>query len=346
MEYRPLGTSGLNVSVICLGTMTWGQQNTQEEAFAQMDYALEAGVNFFDAAELYPVPPKADTSGETERMIGNWFKERGCRDKVILASKVTGRSGIPWIRGGGSCLDGKNITEAVEGSLKRLQTDVIDLYQLHWPDRSTNFFGQLDYAHNPDDRSVPIGEQLDALQTLRKEGKIRHIGLSNETPWGVMRFLNEAASRDVPRVQSVQNPYNLLNRTFEVGLAEMAIKEQCGLLAYSPLAFGVLTGKYKEGNKPKGARLTLFGEQFKRYVQPRALRATDAYLDVADKHGIDPVQLALAFINQQPFVTSNIIGATTMEQLKRNIASSEVVLSQEVMDAIAAIHKDNPNPAP
>lgn len=345
MEYRLLGTTDLKVSVICLGTMTWGEQNTQEEAFEQMDYALEQGVNFFDAAELYPVPPKKDTYGETERIIGAWFNTSKKRDDIILATKVTGRSGMEWIRGGPR-LNETHITQAVEGSLKRLQTDYIDLYQIHWPERSANYFGRLDYKHQEDPSAIPIQEQLHALQKLQKEGKIRHIGISNETPWGMMEFLTLAKEHNLPRAMSIQNPYSLVNRSFEVGLAEMAIREKCGLLAYSPLGFGVLSGKYAGGKKPEGARLTLFGDIFTRYLNERSRQATDDYVALAQKHKLDPAQMALAFINQQAFVTSNIIGATSMAQLKDNIASIDLKLDNAILEAIDNIHQDNPNPAP
>lgn len=346
MEYRPLGQTGLKVSVICLGTMTWGEQNTEAEAFAQMDLALERGVNFWDTAELYPVPPRAETAGRTEEYIGNWLRARGGRDKVILATKVKGRSAALAHQAGQSRdLSRAQVLRAIDGSLRRLQTDYIDLYQLHWPDRRTNFFGQLGYTHDSEERSVPLRETLSALAEAVRAGKIRHAGLSNETPWGVLECLRLAEQEGLPRMVSIQNPYSLLNRTFEVGLAEMAIREQVGLLAYSPLAFGVLSGKYQGGAKPAGARLTLFG-QFSRYVGARALAATDAYVAIARRHGLDPAQMALAFVNRQPFVTSNIIGATTLEQLRSNIDSITVRLSPEVLREIDAVQNDNPNPAP
>lgn len=345
MQTRKLGNTDIDVSLICLGTMTWGQQNTQEEGFEQMDYALERGVNFWDTAELYAVPPKAETQGKTEEIIGNWFQSRGRRDEVILATKVTGRSGMEWFRGEESRLSEKHIKEAIEGSLKRLKTDYIDLYQLHWPDRSTNFFGKLGYEHNPNDDAIALEESLSALQDLLKEGKIRHIGLSNETPWGINECLRLAREKGLPRVMSVQNPYNLLNRSYEVGCAEISIREQCGLLAYSPLAFGMLTGKYRNGQKPEGARLSLF-DQFQRYWGERSLQATEAYCTIAEKYGHTPTQMALAYINTRPFVTSNIIGATTMEQLKENIDSEAISLSEECLREIEAVHQQNPNPAP
>lgn len=345
METRRLGNTDLHVSLICLGTMTWGEQNTQAEAFQQMDYALEREVNFWDTAELYSVPPKAETQGSTETIIGEWFAQSGKRDQVILASKVTGRSQMEWFRGEESRLSRSHIKEAIEGSLKRLGTDYIDLYQLHWPDRSTNFFGKLGYEHHAKDDAISLEESLRALDELVKEGKIRHIGLSNETPWGMMECLRLAREMNLPRIVSVQNPYNLLNRSYEVGCAEISIREECGLLAYSPLAFGMLTGKYRNGAKPEGARLTVFS-QFQRYWGERSLQATDAYCQIAEKHQLSPAQMALAYVNSRPFVTSNIIGATTMEQLKEDIDSAEISLSQECLSEIEAVHSANPNPAP
>jgi aryl-alcohol dehydrogenase-like predicted oxidoreductase len=346
MEYRRLGRTDLNVSAICLGTMTWGEQNTEVEAFAQMDLALAQGVNFWDTAELYPVPPRAETAGRTEEIIGNWLTSRGQRDKVILATKVKGRSAaLAHQAGQARDLSRAQVLRAIEGSLKRLQTDYIDLYQLHWPDRPTNCFGQLGYVHQADAHSVPLRETLSALAEAVRAGKIRHVGLSNETPWGVLECLRLAEQEGLPRVVSIQNPYSLLNRSFEVGLAEMAIREEVGLLAYSPLAFGVLSGKYRGGTKPAGARLTLF-KQFTRYLNPRAVAATEAYLAIAERHNLNPAQMALAFVTQQPFVTSNIIGATTLAQLEENIASSAVRLSADVLREIEAVQADNPNPAP
>lgn len=345
MEYRQLGRTDIKVSLICLGTMTWGEQNTQDEGFAQMDMALEHGVNFIDTAELYPVPPKAETYTATETIIGNWFEQRKNRDKVILASKVAGPGEwVDYMRDG-VCLDRKNITAAIDGSLKRLKTDYIDLYQLHWPDRQTNFFGQLGYQHNPVDNSVPIEETLDVLDELVKSGKVRHIGLSNETPWGTMQFVHKAETKNQARIVSIQNPYNLLNRSFEVGLAEIAHRESVGLLAYSPMAFGALSGKYINNQKPEGARLTLF-ERFDRYSNPQALAAIEAYVTLARKHGLDPAQMALAYVNSRSFLTSNIIGATNLVQLKSNLESIELNLSEEVLNEIDAIHTRQPNPSP
>lgn len=345
MEYRPLGRTGLKVSVICLGTMTYGDQNTEAEGHAQMDLALDHGINFFDTAEMYPVPPQGETYGRTEEIIGSWFAKTGKRDQIILASKVSGPGRLMHIRGGDNRLHRKSVEKALEDSLKRLKTDYIDLYQIHWPDRPVNMFGQLGYTHREDPDTIPLAETLATLGDAVKAGKIRQIGLSNETPWGVMECLRLADQQGLPRVVSIQNPYNLLNRSFEVGLAEMAIREDCGLLAYSPLAMGLLSGKYENGAKPAGARLTLY-TRFTRYDGARARQAASAYVAIARQHGLDPSQMALAYVNSRPFVTSNIIGASTLDQLKTDIASMDLTLSQEVLDAIEAIQNDNPNPAP
>ncbi len=347
MEYRQLGNTNIDVSVICLGSMTWGEQNTEAEAFEQLDYALSQGVNFIDTAELYAIPPRAETCGQTETIIGNWLKKSGQRNNIILASKVAGPGGdwLPHIRNGKTRLDRENIEAALNDSLQRLQTDHIDLYQLHWPDRKTNFFGQLGYTHEQDDQPIPIEETLQVLSDLVQAGKIRHIGLSNETPWGVMKFLQLAEQLDLPRVVSVQNPYGLLNRSFEVGLAEIAHREATGLLAYSPLGFGVLSGKYLDGPAPAEARLMLFPD-YNRYSNPQALAATAEYVALAREHDLDPAQMALAHTNSRPFLTSTIIGATTMVQLKSNIESVEVKLSKEVLEAIEAIHVRYPSPSP
>lgn len=349
MRYRKLGTSDIEVSLIALGTMTWGEQNTEQEAHAQLDYATEQGINFIDAAELYPVPPKAETYGLTERYIGTWLAKSQQRDQVILASKVAGpaaaNGGTDHIRAGKTRHNKANIEQALHDSLKRLKTDYIDLYQLHWPDRSTNFFGQLGYRHLEDEVSTPILETLQVLDDLVKAGKIRHIGLSNETPWGMSQFLQLAEKHDLARIVSIQNPYNLLNRTFEVGNAEIAIREQVGLLAYSPLAFGHLTGKYLNGALPEGARITKW-QRFGRYKSENATKATQLYVDLANAHELDPAQLALAYVNQQRFVTSNIIGATNLEQLKTNIESIHLHLTDEILIEIEKIHQLYPNPSP
>lgn len=346
MEFRKLGNTDIKVSVICLGTMTWGEQNTQDEAFAQLDMALVHGVNFIDTAELYPVPPKAETYTATETIIGNWLEKRDNRDQVILATKVAGRGDwVDYMRKGTVCLDRKNITAAVEGSLQRLKTDYIDLYQLHWPDRETNFFGKLGYQHNPDDISIDIEETLEVLDGLVKSGKVRHIGLSNETPWGTMRFLQVAQEKGYARVVSIQNPYSLLNRTFEVGLAEIAHRETVGLLAYSPLGFGVLSGKYLNGARPSNTRLTLF-ERFTRYNGHYGTEATAAYVKLAHQYGLDPAQMALAYVNSRPFLTSTIIGATNLDQLKSDLDSINLSLSPEILAGIEEIHQRHPNPCP
>ncbi|MDH1054829.1 NADP(H)-dependent aldo-keto reductase [Aquipseudomonas alcaligenes] len=345
MEYRQLGRSDLQVSALCLGSMTWGEQNSEAEGFAQIDRAKACGINFLDTAEMYPVPPRRDTYGATERIIGNYFKARGDRADWVLASKVAGPgNGIDYIRGGQLKHNRQHIVAALDDSLKRLQTDWIDLYQLHWPERSTNFFGQLGYRHQEQD-FTPLQETLEVLGEQVKAGKIRHIGLSNETAWGTMKYLQLADQLGLPRAVSIQNPYNLLNRSFEVGLAEVAMREQCGLLAYSPLAFGMLSGKYENGARPANARITLFS-RFARYTNPQAIAACSRYVTLAREHGLDPAQMALAFVTRQSFVTSNIIGATSLEQLESNLGSLSLELSDELLDAIEAIHREQPNPAP
>ena len=346
MNFRKLGNTDLKVSTICLGTMTWGEQNNQKEAFEQMDYAMSQSINFFDTAEMYAVPSTEKTFGKTETIIGNWFKERNNRKKVILATKISG-PGLSWIRGGGLQYTKENISSALLGSLERLQTDYIDLYQLHWPERNTNYFGKLGYKHKAEEKEWNDFESI--LRTLKQfvdEGKIRYIGLSNESAWGLSKFLELSESQNLPRVMSVQNPYNLLNRTYEVGLAEISIREQSGLLAYSPLASGVLSGKYRNNQKPKGSRLQLFGDYFPRYAGKSSNLVVEEYFKIAKKHKISLVQLSLAFVCQQPFVTSNIIGATTMKQLEENIGSADIKLSSEIIDEINLVHKKNSNPAP
>lgn len=348
MEYRPLGRTGIKVSSIGLGTMTFGEQNSEADGHEQLDYAVDQGVNLIDTAEMYSVPPRAETYGSTERIIGTWLRRRGRRDKVVLATKVAGPGavlGVGHVRGGQNILDRANITAAVDASLQRLQTDYIDLYQLHWPSRPANYFGRLGYQHAADDKSVPIEETLGVLDELVRAGKIRHAGLSNETPWGVHRFLHLAETAGQVRVASIQNPYSLLNRTFEVGLAEMAIREQVGLLAYSPLAFGVLTGKFLNGARPPEARMVRWS-RFSRYSNEQAERATVAYAEVARTHGLDMGQMALAFVRQQPFVTSVLIGATTLQQLRTNLASHEVRLDAPVLSDLELVHRANPNPCP
>ena len=346
MEYNNLGQTDIKVSQICLGTMTWGEQNTEEEAHQQLNYAIESGINFIDVAEMYPVPPREETYGLTESYIGNWLSKRKDREKIILASKVAAKAEwLPYIRGGQIKLDKKNIVQALEDSLRRLKTDYIDLYQMHWPDRDTNFFGKLAYYHAPEKDGIPIAETLAVLDELVKQGKIRAIGISNETPWGCAEYLRISREKELPRIVSIQNPYNLLNRTFEIGISEFSHREQVGLLAYSPLAFGALSGKYLNNQKPEGARLTLF-ERFNRYLNPQATKATEAYVNLAKKNDLDPSQMALSYVSSRPFLTSNIIGATSMEQLKMDIESINIELSDDVIKDIESIHEKIPNPAP
>ena len=346
MQYTQLPHTDLEVSKICLGTMTWGKQNTEEEGHQQMDYALDQGINFFDTAELYPVPAHPDRYAHTEIIIGNWFKKYGNRDKIVLGSKIAGKAAFTkFIRTTG--FRKESVIEAVEGSLKRLQTDYMDLYQLHWPERTTNYFGQRGYEHSISDHwKDNIHQVLETLRDLIKQGKIRHIGLSNETPWGTMRFLEESkVHAELPRAITIQNPYSLLNRLFEVGLSEISMRENIGLLAYSPLGFGVLSGKYLGGKKPENARVTLF-PSYGRYSGAKSQEATQQYYDLAKEHNLSLSQMALAFVNSRPFLTSNIIGATTMEQLKENIDSINVELNEDVLKGIEAIHQSNPDPAP
>lgn len=346
MKYTNLPHTDIEVSKICLGTMTWGNQNTEAEGHEQMDYAVDQGINFFDTAELYPIPPHPDRHSLTEKIIGTWFKKNGNRNKIILASKIAGKAEMSkFIRTTG--FSKESIIEAVEGSLERLQTDYIDLYQLHWPERNTNYFGKRGYEHDVSNHwQDNIHQVLETLRDLIREGKIRHVGISNETPWGTMRFLMESkVHANLPRTITIQNPYNLLNRLFEVGLSEIAIRERVGLLAYSPLAFGVLTGKYLGGMRPATGRITLF-PNYTRYSGETAVRATEKYHKLAQDNDLTMAQMALAFINSRPFVTSNIIGATSMKQLSENIASINVNLSEEVLKGIDDIHNIIPNPAP
>jgi aryl-alcohol dehydrogenase-like predicted oxidoreductase len=349
MERRKLGHTDLEVSAICLGSMTWGQQNTEAEGHEQLDYALDRGVNFIDTAEIYSIPPRPQTQGSTERIIGSWLAARQNRDKVIIATKVSGRGDAHWLREGGATpvLDRKNIHYALDGSLKRLRTDYVDLYQLHWPDRSLPLWGAGGTTYRPPSTrpEVPIEETLAALDELVKAGKVRHIGLSNETPWGVARFLRAAELGHGRRVVSIQNAYNLLNRTFEMGLAEFATRDRVGLLAYSPLAQGYLTGKYQGGARPPGARTTLF-KRAQRYEKPGVEAAIDAYLALARDLGLDPAQLAIAYVTSRPFVTSNIIGATSMAQLKTDLDSVTVRITPEIEQRIDDIHQLHGNPAP
>jgi aryl-alcohol dehydrogenase-like predicted oxidoreductase len=345
MQKRKIGNSDLEVPVLCLGTMTWGTQNTQEQAHEQLNYAVDQrGLYFIDTAEMYPVPPDAKYQGRTETYIGSWLKKRGKRDDLIIATKVgAGRFVRTRDTGPIPRYDRKSIRDAVEGSLKRLQTDYIDLYQVHFPERNTNFFGVRGYKHYGEESPTPIAETLEALNELIAEGKIRHIGVSNETPWGVMQYLDAARELGLPEIISIQNQYSLTNRTYEVGLAEMGIKEQIGLLAYSPLGMGVLSGKYLGGAKPKGARFTLYQRNEARYNPTRAQEAVKKYVEVAKKHGLDPSQMALAFVINQEFVSSAIIGATTMDQLKSNIDAAEITLSPEVLADIEQVHNEYPD---
>ncbi|MCB5310084.1 NADP(H)-dependent aldo-keto reductase [Yersinia massiliensis] len=346
MQYHRIPHTSLEVSLLGLGTMTFGEQNSEADAHAQLDYAVAAGINLIDTAEMYPVPPKPETQGLTEQYIGNWIKARGSRDKIILASKVSGPSrGSDQPIRPNMALDRKNIRIALEDSLRRLNTDYLDIYQLHWPQRETNCFGKLNYRYSEHTAVVTLLETLEALNEQVRAGKIRYIGVSNETPWGVMRYLQLAEKHDLPRIVSIQNPYSLLNRSFEVGLAEISQHEGVELLAYSSLAFGTLSGKYLNGAKPTGARNTLYS-RFTRYTGKQAQLAVAEYVAVAKHHGLDPAQMALAFVRQQPFVASTLLGATTLEQLKSNIDSQDVVLSQEVLDALEEIHTRFTFPAP
>ena len=345
MNYKKLGNTDLDVSTICLGTMTWGEQNTQDEGFNQMNFALDQGVNFWDTAEIYSIPPKAETFGDTEIIIGNWFEESKKRDKVILASKVCGPM-REYVRGGGNQFGKKNITQALEGSLKRLKTDYIDLYQLHWPERNTNFFGRLGYEHKEDSEWTRFEDILGNLKKFIDDGKVRHIGLSNETAWGLSKCLEISKSKNLPRMLSVQNPYNLLNRTYEIGLAEISVREKAGLLAYSPLAIGFLSGKYRNKQMPKNSRLERDGNFWTRYNKPNAEKAIEAYYEVAKKYNLNFAQMSLKFLEIQPFVTSVIIGATTIEQLKTNIESVNVELTNEIIKEINEVQAIYPNPCP
>ncbi len=345
MEYRKLGRTGLDISLIGLGTMTWGWQNTQDEGFEQMDYALERGINFFDTAEMYAIPPSEERYGTTETIIGNWFASRSNRDKVILASKIAG-PGLPWIRDGNNVINKENIIQAVEDSLTRLKTDYIDLYQLHWPNRGSYHFGKTwgfipDFNHKAEEDNFV--EVLHTLQGLIQDGKIRHVGLSNETAWGMSKWLQLAKEHNLPRMASIQNEYSLLCRHFEPDLSEIALHEDCGLLAWSPLARGILSGKYLNGARPDGARLTMETRPEHR-VGESIDNSTEKYIDLAHRNGLDPCQMALAYVNSRPFVSSTLIGATTMEQLRSNIDSISVTLSDEVVDEIEEIRRTQPVP--
>jgi aryl-alcohol dehydrogenase-like predicted oxidoreductase len=346
MEYRELGRSGVHVSRLCLGTMTFGEQNSEAEGHAQLDYAFERGINIVDAAEIYPVPPKPETQGATEAIIGTWLATRKRRDNVLIATKVAGRGKANWLRKDRSLPrhSAAQIMEAVEGSLKRLRTDYIDLYQLHWPDRPMRVFEGLNYVHM-EGESHPIHAILGVLAKLVADGKVRFIGLSNETPWGLMTFLKYAERLGLPRPVSIQNPFNLVNRTFEIGLSEVVQREQVSLLAYSPLGQGYLTGKYEEGALPPGSRKTLF-DRLGRYEKGNGPRAISTYVALARRHGLDPAQMAIAFTLSRPFVASAIIGATTLDQLRIDIDAGELTLPDEVLADIEQIHLDYPNPCP
>ncbi len=348
MKYRKLSTTKIDVSVICLGTMTFGEQNSQIEGFKQMDYAVDQGINFFDTAELYPVMPRKETYGNTEKIIGNWFRERGSRNKIILASKIASKSeGLEWIRGGKDNIrfDKTNMNIAVDASLKRLRTDYIDLYQLHWPERKVPLFGKLNFEYDPNDNDWTIIEEvLENLNDLIKLGKIRYVGLSNETPWGLMKFLQVSITKNLPRMISIQNVYNLVNRVFDVANSEVSIRENCGLLAYSPLAGGRLSGKYMHSQKPKNARYTLWPSRFSRHHTRRGELAITKYVELAKKYNIAPSTFANSYVNNRPFVTSNIIGATTMDQLKEDINSINITLTEEMLKEIENIHLSDPNP--
>jgi len=348
MKYRKLGNTEIEVSVICLGTMTYGEQNSEKDGFEQMDYAFDRGVNFIDTAEMYAVPTRAETYGKTEEIVGNWIYNRKNRDKIILATKIASKSsGLDWVRQGGKNLsfNKKNIIAAIDESLKRLKTDYIDLYQLHWPERNVPKFGVMDFEYDPHDSGwTAIEDVLGNLNDMIIQGKIRHIGLSNETPWGVMKFMQLSKEKNLPRMVSIQNVYNLVNRVFDIANSEVSIRESCGLLAYSPLAGGRLSGKYLNGKNPKTSRYTLFSEIFKRHSTPRGEIAISKYVDLAKKYNITPSTFANAFVNQRPFVTSNIIGATTMNQLKENIDSIDINLSEEILKEIEQIHLLDPNP--
>ncbi len=346
MQYSALGNTDLKVSKICLGTMTFGEQNTEAEGHEQLDYALDQGINFIDTAEMYSIPGRPETQGSTERIIGTWINSRKNRDKFILATKVTGPSaGLKHIRNP-LRFTRKQITTALEGSLRRLQTDYVDLYQLHWPERKTNFFGKRGYVYDPNDNwKDNFVEILEIMQDFIQQGKIRHFGVSNETPWGLMHFLRLSEKHNLPRCLSIQNPYSLLNRTFEIGLAEIAIRESTGLLAYSPMGFGVLSGKYHKGLDDENSRINKF-KSYSRYNSGNARRATERYLAIAEKYGLSLAQTSLAFVNSRPFLTSNIIGATNLTQLRENIASLEVEIPAEALKEIEKVHNDMPNPAP
>ncbi len=344
MKYSNLPQTDIKVSKICLGTMTWGQQNTEEEAFEQMNYAVSQGINFFDTAELYSVPMSPETQGSTERIIGNWFQKNGNREEIILASKAAG-PGPSHIRQGPKFTK-DHLQKALKESLKRLQTDYIDLYQLHWPERHTPRFGGLNYEHKPEVTFESFQSVLETLDEFVKAGKVRYIGISNETPWGFMKWIDTAENQNLPKVKTIQNPYSLINRVFEIGNSEICLREEVGLLAYSPLGGGLLSGKYIGGKNPEGSRYQLYPNYFGRYAHPNTNKAVEAYTELAQQNGLDPAQMALAFVNDRDFVCANIIGATTMPQLKSNIDSINLKISEDVLKEIERIHFEYPNPAP
>lgn len=347
MRYNKLGHTDIDVSVVCLGTMTYGVQNTESEGHQQMDYAIDHGVNFWDTAEMYPVPPKAETYGATESYIGTWFEKTGRRHDVVLATKVVGRAQRfsymrPHLHNGETRLDKRSIVEACDSSLKRLKTNYIDLYQLHWPERETNYFNVVNYTHNSGNDGIAIDETLRAMEDLVQDGKVRAIGVSNESAWGVMEFLSLAERAGLSKIVSIQNPYNLLKRDYEIGLAEVSCRTGVGCLAYSPLAMGVLSGKYLDGAMPEGSRMALFGHYFPRYMSPRAQATVRQYVDIAKKYGMDAAQMANTFVNTRPFVTANIIGARTMDQLEAAVATGDMTLSTDIVSDIEAVHKETP----
>ena len=348
MRYRKLGNTNIDVSVICLGTMTFGEQNSEKDGFEQMDYAIDRGVNFIDTAEMYAVPTRAETYGKTEEIVGNWIKSKKNRDKIILATKIASKSsGLSWVREGGKKLsfNKKNVNAAIDASLKRLKTDYVDLYQLHWPERNVPKFGVMDFEYDPNDNEwTTIEEVLENLNQLITQGKVRHIGVSNETPWGLMKFMQVAKEKKLPIMVSIQNVYNLVNRVFDIANSEVSLRENCGLLAYSPLAGGRLSGKYLNDQNPKNSRYTLFASIFERHRTPRGEVAISKYVNLANKYNIAPSTFANAFVNDRPFVTSNIIGATTMDQLKENIDSIDIKFSDEILREIEVIHLADPNP--
>ena len=349
MKFRKLGHTDIDVSLICLGSMTWGEQNSKEDAFRQLDYAVEHGINFIDTAEMYAIPPRKETYGLTECYLGDWLSKHSHRHALTIATKVLGRAdrfsyARPHLHNGETRLDRQSILQACDASLKRLKTDYIDVYQLHWPDRQVNIFGQLGYQFNPDDDPIPLLESLQTMEELVQSGKIRYIGLSNESPWGTMECLRLAEKHSLPRVVSVQNPYNLLNRSYEFGMAEISCLEKIGLLAYSPLAMGVLTGKYENGARPKGSRMQLFGDYFTKYISTDVMNIVDQYVAIAREFGLDPAIMAHGFVNQQAFTTSNIIGATSTQQIRTAIDSVNTILSDQLLLSISKIHSKHPHP--